>query len=454
MPRTSKGRIYTRKTKKHGNVYCLQWYVNGKENRATLYEDTPKGRKPITNQRKAQKEANRILAPLFANDEVQRRQQALAALDSALESAENAVELVREHLDLDKSWQAYLDSPDRPDSSQATLKQYSFQWDRFITWAVGKKIDKVIDVTPEYARQYARELNQSNLSANTVNKHLRLLRLVFETLGETEINPFKSIRPRVEEQESRREFSWDMLCKICDNATGELKTLLFLGIYTGQRLKDCALLEWVNVDLMRGWILMKPAKTRRRNNSKTLHIPILPDLRAVLEETPESKRKGYVLSKLAAQYNESRDKVTDKIQTLFKESGVQLYKPGTGKYQDENGKLVSTGKRAVLQYGFHSLRHTTVSLLQQAGVPQSVVQEIVGHRTVAMTQRYTHVGHEAIESAMKQLPSITNGAVDASQGEGREALPSSDKRLDRIWAKIKELPPDKLSEIEEHLGKL
>jgi integrase len=45
-----------------------------------------------------------------------------------------------------------------------------------------------------------------------------------------------------------------------------------------------------------------------------------------------------------------------------------------------------------------SLRHTAVSLLKDAGVPDAVVMALVGHESAAMSHRYTHVGKEALSS--------------------------------------------------------
>jgi integrase len=65
-----------------------------------------------------------------------------------------------------------------------------------------------------------------------------------------------------------------------------------------------------------------------------------------------------------------------------------------------------TGKRAGLDLSFHSLRHTAVSLLKDAGVPDAVVMALVGHESAAMSHRYTHVGKEALAKAANTLPEI------------------------------------------------
>jgi site-specific recombinase XerD len=47
-----------------------------------------------------------------------------------------------------------------------------------------------------------------------------------------------------------------------------------------------------------------------------------------------------------------------------------------------------------------------VSLLKDAGVPQAVVQELIGHDSKAMSALYTHVGREALEKAAAALPEL------------------------------------------------
>ena len=282
-----------------------------------------------------------------------------------------------------------------------------------MSWVKGAHADcKCLrDVTPALVAEYAAHLRERGLSAGTFNKHVALGRLVCDSLAEAEgltVNPFAKIARRRDAQHHRKELPWDKLKEVCDAAQGEMKLLLFLGIYTGQRLGDCCRLSWDEVDLMRGWIIITPSKTRSRGG-EPLHIPIHPHLRPLLEATPEEQRKGPVLPELAALYERHRDNVTDRVQRLLRHCGISIHQADTGP---------KTQRRAVLQYGFHSLRHTTVTLLQEAGVPQAVVQRIVGHRTVAMTNRYTHVGRQAISEAMAKLPSLDRAALTAG-GEAR-----------------------------------
>jgi len=65
-----------------------------------------------------------------------------------------------------------------------------------------------------------------------------------------------------------------------------------------------------------------------------------------------------------------------------------------------------SSQRASNRLSFHSLRHTAVSLLKDAGIPEGVVMELVGHDSKSMSAHYTHVGAEALEKAVAALPEI------------------------------------------------
>jgi integrase len=52
---------------------------------------------------------------------------------------------------------------------------------------------------------------------------------------------------------------------------------------------------------------------------------------------------------------------------------------------------------------FHDLRHTTASLLLNAGVDLYVVGMILGHKSLQTTKRYSHLSTKAAEAAMNRL---------------------------------------------------
>jgi hypothetical protein len=91
-----------------------------------------------------------------------------------------------------------------------------------------------------------------------------------------------------------------------------------------------------------------------------------------------------------------RGSVSKQIQKHFTACGIRTIKPGTGQ---------GTGTRAVVEVGFHSLRHTFVSLCREANAPLVVVEAIVGHANSAMTRHYTHICEAAAA-----LPDVTGAA--------------------------------------------
>lgn len=433
MSRSTQGGLFTRQTKKYGKVYWASITVNGQRIRKKLVDDEGN---PITNKRKAEKYLDALAKPYTAKHEAERRRMAADALRSAEETAKEADQALRDWLMVSDAWDKYLKSPKRPDTGEATLKQYAFQWGQFSNWYAEHYPNRprLVDVDSNVAEAYAGHLAERQLSASTYNKHIGLLRLVFRILGPDEdvnTNPFDGVTRKKNRQKRanrRSELSRDQLHRLFDAATGELKTLLFLGLYTGQRLGDCCTLQWSNVDISRSVIVLIPSKTASTlENPAALRIPIHPNLQAILENTQPEQQHGDVLPELAKKYRHDRTRVTDRVMALFRKVGINPYKEGTGYVKNTNPETgqeerIYTGKRAVVQYGFHSLRHSAVSFLQEAGIAFAVVQALVGHNSPAITDHYTHVGDTAMATAVRALPSITASIESPADPAPRDRL--------------------------------
>ena len=145
--------------------------------------------------------------------------------------------------------------------------------------------------------------------------------------------------------------------------------------------------------------------------------------------------KEYVLPEIAGAYCTRIDVVTGLVQKHFESCGIRTHKPGTGP---------GTGKRAVVEVGFHSLRHTFVSLCRESNAPLAVVESIVGHSNPAMTRHYTHTSEEAAISAVGLLPDITGAKkksllpAPTELDKCREARALVETMNSKNWRKIKE----------------
>ena len=68
-------------------------------------------------------------------------------------------------------------------------------------------------------------------------------------------------------------------------------------------------------------------------------------------------------------------------------------------------------------YRFHILRHTFCSHLVMRGAPMRAVQELVGHRDLTMTQRYSHLSPHALADAIRLLEDRETPAPDGEIAE-------------------------------------
>ena len=59
-------------------------------------------------------------------------------------------------------------------------------------------------------------------------------------------------------------------------------------------------------------------------------------------------------------------------------------------------------------FRFHDLRHTFASHLVMAGVDIRTVQELMGHKDIRMTMRYSHLSDAHLKEAVNKCESGTN----------------------------------------------
>ncbi|MGO9203276.1 MAG: tyrosine-type recombinase/integrase [Limisphaerales bacterium] len=401
---------------RRGPNFYVRWTVEGKVFSKALRDENGNA---ITTKRQAEEARQKVMAPFTVADEAAALESIVGKLEGRKAEITKWEDEQNPPLPLASAWTEYLASPNRPDTGKDTLEVYQGQWSMFTAWMQQKHPERLTlrDVSKEIAEDYAATMNGGSRSPNTYNKHLNLLALVFRVLkGKAKIaeNPWQDIPRKHSIPQSRRELTIDELKRICQSATGELRTLLALGIYSGLRLGDCATLRWGEVDLQRNLIRRVPSKTARRN-PKPVIVPMHPVLRDMLPEPPPGQRSEYVLPDTAATYFRNRRALIKGIQRHFLRCGIRTHAPSNGA-RDNNRKL------AVVEVGFHSLRHTFVSLCRGSNAPLAVVESIVGHSNPAMTRHYTHVGELAAGRAVAALPSVMGDAKPEPPKRDTEAL--------------------------------
>lgn len=421
------GRLYKRSSGKDypadsrvNAPYWLQYSIpnpagkgRGKMVRTPLKDATGTA---ITDKAAAEAERRRIVAPYQTGNAVETLKSMQARLQDAEAQHAQAVDEANPPLRLADAANAYLSSPNRPDSGKLTLDGYFSQWARFADWMAADHHDTLFmrDVTPDQVRGYVAAL--ADLSPSTFNQHVNTLRRFWRVLADearTDDNPWKRVQHKSVARVERRHrvLTLDEASAIIDAAAGEMKDLLATIALTGQRLVDVAKMQWQSVDLDAGVISLVPTKTRRRNG-KMVFIPILPQTRAILDARPQKGKM--VFPEMAELFDVDRGAtLTKRIRKVVVAAGLDPHEEGTGFVEstDGDGNVVKqhSGQRAIVRVSAHSLRHTFTTIARAAGIPDAVVRSIVGHSTASMTEHYTAFDKAIVQELSNRFQALPAG---------------------------------------------
>jgi integrase len=291
-----------------------------------------------------------------------------------------------------------------------TLKEYQTTLDQFIETMGDRAGADIAFVTTADVANY-RDRTAARLSVASTNKKIKIVRVVFQqawrdgVIGENpaaKVQTLKAEKDRVE----RRAFRLDELTRIVAAAVGEWKGLILFGLYTGQRLGDIARLKWENLNLEQGTLAFTTRKTGRRQI-----IPLAKPLIQWLAEHSLGGTENFIFpeSRKVADRSSSVGGLSNQFNDLMAEAGL-IEKRLRRKKDGGEGR---SGRRALVSVSFHSLRHTATSLMKNAGISPAIVQEFVGHDSMAISQNYTHIETEALRKAADSMPDLLNLAGEA-----------------------------------------
>jgi len=419
-----------------GKIFEARWTVDGR----TFSRSTGE-----SNRRDAERRLAEFVAPFQLKQDAARDAAAAtsagAAGCAAAASALSASARIKADahrnataLPLADAWRAFDDSLFHKEWAQTTHDLNETRVESFLAWMRKRhpEIGTAREVTTEHASGFMQEIRKAH-SGKTFNDYRAILLQTWDGLRKIEVaavteNPFRSIERAERRSHTRRELTVEELAAVIAATEGEMRLLFAVGIYTGLRLGDAVRLDWGDVDLVRGFVSVVPSKTARHETR--VKIPLSPVLRALLEETPARRRRGPVLPGLREVYDESDTNLGRRIQAVFRKAGIETQTDTTQRNKD------GTPRKAV-DVGFHSLRHTYVSLCANAGVPLAVVQSIVGHTNPAMTRHYFHESDAALRSAAAALPDVRTAAAPVA------ALPAPvaavETALDALRAAVRAL---------------
>lgn len=140
----------------------------------------------------------------------------------------------------------------------------------------------------------------------------------------------------------------------------QLADLIMLAAYTGARIEELCQLETASVFKAEGieCFSIEDAKTEAGNRIVPVHPELKPLVRSLIRESSD----GYLLSEL------SETKYGDRSNAIGKRFGRLKTELGFGP-----------------EKVFHSIRKTVTTMLENAGVPEGVAADVVGHEKATLT---------------------------------------------------------------------
>jgi integrase len=163
---------------------------------------------------------------------------------------------------------------------------------------------------------------------------------------------------------------------------------------TGIRSGELRALTVDKIDFENGIITIDSAVKRTNvlgtpKNGKTRYIPLKPEVLEFLQEKVNRDTKYIV--------GDSHYVTSSALRCSYEAFFTRM-----------NAFLESAGEKTVPLRSPHTTRHTTGTLWQKNGMPIVMVMELLGHSSLAMTEKYTHVGDVSVlAEAVKKYSFIT-----------------------------------------------
>ena len=246
---------------------------------------------------------------------------------------------------------------------------------RILLRSFGKK--KLSEITRKDVDTHAQQ-RRRELAPGSINRELSLLKNMLDMAVEwgcLESNPARKVK-QLKEPPGRIKWLNDSelerlldACKLSTNPI--LYQIVLTALNTGMRKGELQRLTWDDIDFERRIITVKQSK-----NNETRYIQIskglLPVLKGLLLERPHSH---YVFSKTnGTAYGNWRRS----FETVCKQAGIK-------------------------DFHFHDLRHCFGSYLGMAGYNSYTIMALMGHKTPAMSARYTHISEVQLRAAVDEI---------------------------------------------------
>lgn len=244
---------------------------------------------------------------------------------------------------------------------------------------------RLVDVSPFDLERIKKAILDKRLSPRSVQYCMAVLRHAFNFARQRALysgeNPVSKVKVPTPDNRRMRFLSREEASVILDGVkqkSPEVWRMCLLTLYCGLRFGEIASLGWSDVDRTQGTIMIRNPKNGRTRVTFMAEI-----VRTMFQEM--EPRNGYDLvfpPRKGARKKEVSNTFQRVVDSLGLNEGIQ----------DRRQKVV-----------FHSLRHTFASWLVAEGVDLYTVAQLLGHRDLAMTQRYAHLAPDTLRAAVRVL---------------------------------------------------
>ena len=292
-------------------------------------------------------------------------------------------------------WFEHFVSQKKKSRAVRTASRHAQTMREFIDFLGHRAKLNIAAITARDIASFRDHRQSQGLAPATVNLDVGILSAAFNSAlkqGYIGVNPCAAVEPVKDTAAQRKSvFTPAQVSALVRVAEGDWRGAVLLGFYSGQRLRDCTNLRWRNVDLL------APIKTIRFEQAKTgraVVVPLAEPLEDYLLSLPAPKSdEEFLFPSLAGREAPSLSKAFARIMERARiEQHVIRERSKSG--------------RSVRAFSFHSLRHSFSSLLANAGIPEELRMTLVGHRSKAIHQQYSHHELARLRDAVAVLPRV------------------------------------------------
>lgn len=237
------------------------------------------------------------------------------------------------------------------------------------------------EITPQDIEYYRVE-RIKKIERATVNRILNTMSSLYNRAiewGKATSNPVSKVKPFKVANRRTRYLEKEEINKLLDHCCEHLKPIVLVALHTGMRKSELLGLKWHDIEIKRGVIHLLSTK-----NGEKREVP----MNTIVQKTVIG-----VLKNPESQY---------------------VFCNKDGKPYGSVKKSFSTAceKAGIINFRFHDLRHTFASQLVMSGVDLNTVRELLGHKSLQMTLRYSHLSPDHKRRAVDVLGKMIDTRVD------------------------------------------